>query len=128
MLTLVLAFWMAADPPDFSFFVKHVEPIFVKTREGSGRCYQCHSLASNKALFHLELLGPDGTWTEEQSRRNFENALKLIEPGQPAKSHLLLHPLAEEAGGEPFHAGGKFWKSKDDPEWRILADWVNGAK
>ena len=126
MLTLLLAF--CADPPDFSFFVNRVEPVSLKTREGSGRCYQCHSLASNEARFHLQPLGPDGTWTEEQSRRNFENVLKLIEPGQPAKSHLLLHPLAEEAGGEPFHAGGKFWKSKDDPEWRILAQWVNGAK
>ena len=114
-----MAMWMPGDPLDFAFFVKHVEPIFLKTREGSGRCYQCHSLDSNKAQFHLELLGPDGIWSQEQSRRNFENALKLVEPGQPSKSHLLLHPLAEDAGGEPFHAGGKFWKSKDDPEWRI---------
>jgi hypothetical protein len=126
MLVLALAFWMAADPLDFQFFVKNVEPIFLKSREGSARCYNCHSLDSNKALFHLEQLGPDGTWTEEQSKRNFENARKLVEPGQPLKSRLLLHPLAEDAGGDPFHTGGKFWKSKDDPEWKILAQWVNG--
>jgi hypothetical protein len=119
---------IAADAPDFRFFVKRVEPIFVKERSDSGRCYDCHSLASNKAAFHLEPLGADGKWTEEQSRRNFENALKLIVPGEPRQSHLLLHPLAEDAGGDPYHSGGKFWRSRDDPEWQTLAAWVRGAK
>ena len=124
MLALALFFWMAADPLDFEFFVKRIEPIFLRAREGQARCYNCHSLESNKALFHLEPLGPDGTWTRKQSRRNFESALKVIDLAQPLKSRLLLHPLAEDAGGDPFHTGGKFWKSKDDPEWRILAEWV----
>ena len=128
MLVLAIALWLTAGPPDFEFFVKRVEPIFLKKREGAARCYNCHSLDSNKARFHLEPLGPDGRWTEEQSWKNFENALTMIEPGQPSKSHLLLHPLAEEAGGDPFHTGGKFWKSKDDPEWQTLAGWVNGEK
>jgi hypothetical protein len=126
MLTLALALWMAAEPLDFQFFVKRIEPIFLRNREGASRCYNCHSLDSNKALFHLEQLGPDGAWSEQQSRRNFENARKLVEAGQPLKSRLLVHPLAEDAGGDPFHTGGKFWKSKDDPEWQILAQWVNG--
>lgn len=119
---------MAADPLDFEFFVKRVEPIFLKPREGAARCYDCHSLESNKALFHLEQTGPDGMWTGEQSRRNFERALKVVDLAQPLNSRLLLHPLAEEAGGDPFHTGGKYWKSKDDPEWRILARWVSGEK
>ena len=71
----------AADPPDLGFFVARVEPIFIEKRSGSGRCYDCHSLDSNKALFHLEPLPDSGAWTEEQSRRNFENSLKLIVPG-----------------------------------------------
>ena len=128
MFVLALAFWMAAESLDFPFFVKNVQPIFLKNREGAARCYNCHSLDSNKALFHLDQLGPDGRWSEEQSRRNFENAQKLVQIGQPQKSRLLLHPLAEEAGGDPFHTGGKFWKSQDDPEWRILARWVKGEK
>ena len=125
MLPLLLSLWLAADPLDFAFFVKRVEPIFLKPRQGAARCYNCHSLDSNKALFHLEPLRPDGTWSEAQSRRNFESALKVIDLTQPMKSRLLLHPLAEEAGGDPFHTGGKFWKSKDDPEWRSLAEWVS---
>jgi hypothetical protein len=128
MLTVLLALWLAADPVDFEFFVRRVEPIFLKSRDGAGRCYNCHSLDSNKALFHLQPLGPNEKWSTEQSRRNFKNAVKLVEAGQPLKSRLLLHPLAENAGGDPFHAGGKFWKSKDDPDWRTLARWVRGEK
>jgi hypothetical protein len=127
LLPFLLLAVFATERPDFQFFATRVEPIFVKQRTGSGRCYDCHSLGSNKAAFHLEPLGPDGTWSEAQSRRNFENALKLIVPGEPLKSRLLSHPLAEEAGGDPFHTGGKFWTSRDDPEWQILAEWVRGA-
>ena len=118
---------IAADPPDFGFFVRNVEPIFTKPRSDGGRCYDCHSLKSNAAAFHLTPLGADGQWSEEQSRQNFENAVRLIVPGEPAKSRLLRHPLAEEAGGDPFHSGGKFWKSQDDPEWQTLARWVRGT-
>jgi hypothetical protein len=126
-LAMLLGSCAAAQTPDFAYFVRRVQPIFVRTRSGGGRCYDCHSLESNKAAFHLEALRDGGTWTEAQSRRNFENARKLITPGEPLKSRLLTHPLAEEAGGDPFHAGGKFWTSRDDPEWQTLADWVRGS-
>ncbi|HTM48539.1 MAG TPA: hypothetical protein VL285_07665 [Bryobacteraceae bacterium] len=128
MLVLALALWLAAAPPDFEFFTKRVEPIFLKARQGAARCYDCHSLDSNKSLFHLEGTRADGTWSRAQSRRNFENALKLVDVARPLSSRLLLHPLGESAGGDPFHTGGKFWQSKDDPEWRTLADWVQGGK
>lgn len=127
MPALLVALWLAASP-DFAFFVKRVQPVFLEKRAGAARCYDCHSLDSNKSQFHLEATGSGGAWSEAQSRRNFANALKLIQPGKPSGSRLLLHPLAQEAGGDPFHTGGKFWKSKSNPEWRILADWVNGKK
>ena len=124
---MLLAASLPAGQLDFRYFVTRVQPVFIKARESGGRCYDCHSLESNKAAFHLEPLPAGGAWTEEQSRRNFENAGKLIVPGEPLKSRLLTHPLAEEAGGDPFHTGGKFWTSRDDPEWRTLAEWVKGA-
>jgi hypothetical protein len=37
-----------------------------------------------------------------------------------------MHPLAKNAGGDPFHAGGKHWESQNDPEWQILSGWVRG--
>ena len=43
-------------------------------------------------------------------------------------SRLLTMPLAHEAGGVAFHPGGKHWQAQDDPEWKLLAAWVNGQK
>jgi YVTN family beta-propeller protein len=100
-----------------------IEPIFLKKREGNVRCYDCHSTLATG--FRLQPFLPgDSSWTEEQSRQNFEVVSQLVTPQDPLKSRLLLHPLAQEAGGDPMHAGGKFWASQNDPEWRMIADWV----
>ena len=40
----------------------------------------------------------------------------------------VSHPLAAEAGGLPFHSGGKHWDSKTNPEWQTLSEWVRGEK
>jgi hypothetical protein len=77
----------------------------------------------------LEKLSPGSkTWTEEQSRRNFETVSRLVVPGDPGRSLLLLQPLAPEAGGNAFHSGGRQFASKNDPEWKIFAQWVGGQK
>ncbi len=67
------------------------------------------------------------TWSEEQSRQNFEVVSKLVTPNEPMKSRLLLHPLAPEAGGDPTHTGGKFWASQNDQEWQMIAAWVGNT-
>jgi hypothetical protein len=116
-------------PPslDLAFFVRRVEPIFLEKRLSHTRCYVCH-VESNNA-FRLEKLAPgSGSWSDEQSRRNFEAVSILVNPGDPAMSRLLLHPLAPEAGGDVFHSGGRQFASKADPAWKTLAAWVNGAK
>ncbi len=46
-------------------------------------------------------------------------------PGS-AQSRLLVHPLAEPAGGDFYHNGGKHWRSQSDPEWQTLKAWVLG--
>lgn len=116
-------------PPslDLAFFVRRVEPIFLEKRPSHTRCYVCH-VESNNA-FRLEKLAPGSkSWTDEQSRRNFETVSILVNPGDPATSRLLLHPLAPEVGGDVFHSGGRQFVSKADPAWKTLAAWVNGAK
>ena len=125
-LLLVLA---ALAPPglDFELYRERVEPIFVDKRPGHARCYTCHS---RRTRFRLQKLPKERTtWTEEESRRNFASVLRVVVPGKPLQSRLLTMPLAEKAGGRPFHPGGKFWESRDDPEWRMLAGWVaRGAR
>src|SRR6266849_11153529 len=65
-------------------------------------------------------LGPQIGATNSRVR-NFAVWKQFVVPGNPTKSPLLLHPLATDAGGDHFHAGGKHWKSQDDPEWQTLA-------
>jgi hypothetical protein len=108
--------------PDYESYKKSVEPIFVKKRTGHARCVACHS-ASNNA-FRLQPLPEGSTWTEEQSRRNFESVSKLVNSANPQASKLLMHPLAHEAGGDEFHSGGRQFLSKDDPDWKAIAAWV----
>jgi hypothetical protein len=43
-------------------------------------------------------------------------------------SKLVVHPLAEEAGGDPHHGGGQQFASKNDPDWQTLNAFVLGAK
>src|SRR5207244_12661473 len=66
------------------------------------------------------------TWTDEESRKNFDVIRARVVAGNPLKSKLLTHPLAEQAGGDNSHDGGKHWASQDDPEWQMLAAWVRG--
>jgi hypothetical protein len=53
---------------------------------------------------------------------------KLVNPGDPDTSRLLLHPLAPEGGGDIFHSGGRQFGDKNDPLWKTIADWVKSAK
>jgi len=118
-----------ATPLDFEYFKNEVQPIFLVKREGNVRCATCHAGAAS-SRFRLQPL-TDGAmfWNEEQSRKNFESVQQFVVPGgSPRASRFLTHPLAMDAGGDPFHGGGKHWKSQDDPEFRILAAWVAGAK
>ncbi|HET6932707.1 MAG TPA: cytochrome D1 domain-containing protein, partial [Candidatus Acidoferrum sp.] len=111
---------------DFETYRMRIEPIFLKQRENSPRCYDCHSALNTR--FRLEALSEgSSSWTLEQSRKNFAVVVQLTTPGEALKSRLLLHPLAVEAGGDPAHGGGKFWKSQSDPEWQTLAEWVRHA-
>ncbi|MBI4477349.1 MAG: hypothetical protein HY654_09265 [Acidobacteria bacterium] len=111
---------------DYEVFKTRVQPILMARRKGNARCTACHSRGGGNA--YLEPLAPgSAAYTEEQTRRNFERVQRLVVPGEPLKSPLLVNPLAEEAGGSHWHGGGKHWRSQDDPEWRILAAWVRGG-
>jgi hypothetical protein len=111
---------------DFEFFKTKVQPIFLTKRPGLARCAACHASVTAPAVFQLQPLSTGSTtWTEEESRKNFDAARRLVIPGN-VKSPLLMHPLAEDAGGDFFHSGGKQFHSQDDAEWQTLKAWVLG--
>ena len=126
-LVVVAAAWLGQAPApaslDYEMFKTKVQPIFVAKRAGHARCISCHSSGTPLRLQPL----PSGstTWNEEQSRKNFEAVKRVVVPGS-LKSMLLVHPLAEQAGGDFFHNGGKHWNSQNDPEWQTLKAFVLG--
>jgi hypothetical protein len=111
---------------DFEVFKARVLPILTSPRKGNARCVACHARGGGNSF--LEPLSPGATvYTDEQARRNFERVQRLVVPGEPLKSPLLINPLAEEAGGSHWHGGGKHWVSQDHPEFQMLSAWVRGS-
>lgn len=122
-LTLTAALTGQTGSLDYAFFKTKVQPIFVARRPGHARCIACHGSGTP---LRLQPLAPGATtWTDEDSRKNFEAVRRVVVPGS-IKSRLLVHPLAEDAGGDFYHNGGKHWSSQNDAEWQTLKAWVMG--
>jgi YVTN family beta-propeller protein len=118
---------------DFEFFKAKVAPIFLANRPTHARCYACHG--GGGAPHYLENLSTgQAFWTDEQLHAIFEKVSRLVVPGEPMSSPLLVHPLAPESGGDGstnatrVHGGGRQFKNQGDPDWQILAEWVRGQK
>jgi len=110
---------------DYQYFKTKVQPIFLYKRTGHARCIACHGQGTP---LRLQALDPGATtWTEEESRKNFDAVRRVVIPGN-LKSRLLMHPLDEAAGGDFYHNGGKHFQTQNDPEWQVLKAWVLGAK
>ena len=108
---------------DYAFFKTKVQPILLYKRPGHARCVACHGQGTP---LRLQPLDPGSTtWTEDESRKNFEAMRRVVVPGS-LKSRLLTHPLEEKAGGDFYHNGGKHFASQNDPEWQTLKAWVMG--
>ncbi|HWX85491.1 MAG TPA: hypothetical protein VNZ48_17995 [Xanthobacteraceae bacterium] len=117
----------AAGTLDYDFYKAKVQPIFLAKRPGHAPCVMCHADANN--MLRLEKL-PDGqsTWTDEQTRKNFDTVAKIVQAADdPLTAKLLTHPLAPEAGGDAFHSGGRQFASKNDPSYKTIAQWAQGA-
>jgi hypothetical protein len=123
----IAASFAAAQSLDFATYKAKVEPIFLKKREGHARCVVCHANAGN--AFRLQPLAPGATtWTEEQSRQNFEAVSRLVNSANLLSSPILKHPLAGTAGGDDFHSGGRQFQSRNDPDWKTIEEWARGAQ
>ena len=45
-----------------------------------------------------------------------------------SNERIEMVELAPEGGGNIYHSGGRQFDTKDDPGWKTIAAWVNGAK
>lgn len=133
-MTIVLALMALLAQPqasestptlDFEYYKANVEPIFVERKPGFTRCVVCHAEGGRVGFLQEMERGADG-WTEEQSRMNFEAVSRLVVPGAPLESRMLMHPLEPDAGGDEFHNGGRQFTSQEDPWFQTLSAWVLG--
>jgi cytochrome c5 len=112
---------------DIERYRNAVERVFTTDRGGTtsgmAACVMCHTWQTS-VRFTLETPATDAGWTVEQSRKNFDVVTKLINTAAPATSRLLLKPLDPSAGGMG-HTGGSFWKSRTDPEYVAILNWIS---
>ena len=101
-----------APEVDYEFFRACVQPVFFQVTPGGLSCANCHSLEFTQA-------DPEESWNAVQ---------RLIEPGRPSESRLLMHALHPDAGGDYVHNGVRRWVSREDPEWQMLIGWINGER
>src|ERR1700752_276570 len=88
-----------AQSLDYEYFKAKVQPIFVAKRAGHARCIACHAAGTP---LRLQRPAAGGTsWTEEESKKNFE-AMRRVAFAGNAKSMLLIHALEEAGGGDNF--------------------------
>src|SRR5256885_14609071 len=109
---------------DFEYFKTKIQPILLAKREGHARCVSCHTTGT--PMRFQPLSSGAAMWNEEESRKNFEVVRPRVVAGNPLKSKLLTHPLAEEAGGDPRHHGGKKSVWQGDPGGPGLGAWGRG--
>ena len=64
-----------------------------------------------------------------QIRTLYLNLLKRPIPNEDDPQELIYQfsfRESPEAGGNTFHSGGRQFASKNDPDWKTLAQWVTG--
>jgi hypothetical protein len=110
---------------DFEFFRSCVQPIFATPLEGQIRCSNCHA---SGLIGFAPVPQDDGKWSDQDAKRAFQTVSRLIIPGNPEQSRFLLKPLHPDGGGSYTHNGPRRWQSRDDREWRMLAEWIRGAR
>lgn len=110
---------------DFEFYSTCMQRVFQAPRTGQIACTECHA----GGFTGFAPRAANGTaWTEPEARRGFAAIQRLIVPGDPVQSRFLLKPLHPDGGGSYTHNGVRRWRSRDDPEWQMLAAWVRGER
>jgi len=61
---------------------------------------------------------------EEQYRQNFEIVSRLVTPGDPASSRLLLHRSSPKGGWATLFTAEAGQFASQMIRWQVLADWV----
>jgi hypothetical protein len=116
---------------DFEFFARRVMPILAAKGRDGNACVNCHS---NHNILRLNPPDGDGRFTSEQLRENYRSALKVVDLANPENSLLLRKPTSNSeqegvVGAQKLsHGGGPRWTGPDDPGYKTVLEWINGAR
>ena len=121
-----------AERLDLAFFQARVLPIFNRMSDDGQNCIGCHR---SHTILRMAPPSKDGTWTQEDLRANYRNALRVVNLARPAESPLLAKPTWEaaeeaEAQNDPTkkaHAGGVRFEP-NSTDYQTLLNWINGAR
>lgn len=116
---------------DYQFFAARVMPLLATRGRDGNACVTCHDTHTI-----LRLSRPDAAsnYTASQLRENYASALRVVDTTNPENSLLLRKPISDASqegvvgARRTPHGGGQRWSGTDDPAYRIVLEWINGAK
>jgi hypothetical protein len=116
---------------DYDFFVARVMPLLARKGRDGNACVDCHA---THAILKLNPPDKAGRFTEAQLRENYASALRVSDLMNPENSLLLRKPISDASqegvvgARRTPHGGGPRWAGADDPAYRTVLEWINGAK
>lgn len=116
---------------DYDFFVARVMPLLAAKGRDGNACVTCHD---THAILRLSRPDAAGKYTETQLRENFSSAMRVVDLVTPENSLLLRKPISDASqegvvgARRTPHGGGPRWNGVDDPAYRTVLEWINGAK
>lgn len=116
---------------DYDFFVARVIPLLAAKGRDGNACMDCHA---THAILKLNPPDKAGRFTEAQLRENYASALRVSDLINPENSLLLRKPISDASqegvvgARRTPHGGGPRWTGADDPAYRTVLEWINGAR
>jgi len=117
---------------DFRYFVTRIEPILAKPGADGKACVFCHA---SHVIFKLIPPNPDGVFSDQDSKENYEYAMRVVDITNPDKSLLLIKPTrptdSEGNVGDYLgtHNGGQRWHGNESSEqYRTILEWIRGGR
>ena len=116
---------------DYEFFVARVMPLLAAKGQDGNACVNCHS---THTILKLSPPNAAGKFSEAQLRENYASALRVADLMNPENSLLLRKPISDASqegvvgAKRTPHGGGPRWTGLDDPAYRTVLEWINGAR
>ena len=117
---------------DFRYFVTRIEPILAKPGADGKACVFCHA---SHVIFKLLPPNNDGVFSDQDSKENYQYAMRVVDITNPDKSLLLIKPTrptdSEGNVGDYLgtHNGGQRWHGNEDSwQYRTILEWIRGGR